>query len=164
MEAENKPDKKRIVITTITSSCLFILPFTSAPEQIYFTIPLAAEFLAFCLILCWIEYKGKTVSKKKSVVKTALILSIDSSIEKLRAELDETTNPAIAKILNKQLVELYKEKSEMRNMHHQKLRDEIQKLEDDDNRFKLESKSIKEQLLHKASEEVEKITTERDPI
>lgn len=65
-------------------------------------------------------------------------------------------------MLSKQLVELYKERDQEHATHRRSLRDDIQKLEEDDTQRKLQSDSIKEQLIQKAGEEIEKITDEKE--
>ncbi|MBA2928598.1 hypothetical protein G9Q86_08435 [Pseudomonas sp. CCUG 57209] len=159
---EKETKKKRLIITTVTTSCLFVLPFTPIPEGMFFLMPGIAEGAAFLAILAWIEFKGRAVSKKTAATKSELLSTLDKSIDKLTGEVAAATSPAIIKVLNKELTELYKERSQDLAIHRKKLRDDIHKLEQDEKALKTESESLKDQLTQKAEEELDKIIENKD--
>lgn len=161
---EKETKKKRLIITSITTFCLFALPYTPIPEGMFFLMPGIAETAAFLGVLAWVEFKSSAVSKKTAATKSELISTLDKSIEKLNGEIAAATSPAIIKVLNKELTGLYKERSQELAMHRNKLRDDINKLEEDRKSCKLESESLKEQLIQKAGEEMDKIIEEKDTV
>lgn len=107
-EGENKFDRKRVVITSVTTFSLLVLPYSSIPENIFFIVPGAVEVIAVLVLLGWTGYQASSVSKKKVNASENLRRSIDDEIERLRGEIDNAHTPAIAKLLDKQLIELYK--------------------------------------------------------
>lgn len=159
---EKETKKKRFIITTVTTSCLFALPFTPIPEGMFFLMPGIAEAAAFLGILAWIELKSRAVSKKTAATKNELISTLDKSIDKLTGEAAAATDPEIINVLNKELTELYKERSQDLAGHRKKLRDNIHKLEQDEKSLQIESESLKEQLIQKAEDELDKIIENKD--
>lgn len=150
----------RIVITSITTTCLFILPLTSIPDGILFLVPGIAEAAAFLFVIIWSELKGQNIRKKAEAQKTELLSTIENSIESLNLELSKTKDQKIKAAIKKELEELYRERNQERATHRKKLRDNISKLEEDEKSCKLESETARDQLTQRAEQELEKITEE----
>lgn len=155
-EGEDKIDRKRVVITSVTTFALIALPHVEVPDKFLWVVPGAIELIAVLILLFWTDHQAGRINKKKVSARESLRRSIDDEIEKLTIEVEKARTPSIAKFLDKQLAELYKERAEQSAAHRKGLKDDIQKYDDHDNRLEAEKETIKTDLVRKFGEELDK--------
>lgn len=162
MPVEDKePNKKRIVITATTTASLLLLPYIKAPESLFFMVPIIAEGVAFVGLIIWANHKEKSAGKRTKTATTELKVSIDDAIDKLKNDISNTKDPLMLTALNKQLLELYEERSDEYKKTRDKIRGNIKKSEEEEKSYASEATEYKEQLAKKANEEIEKIGEEK---
>ena len=152
--------KRRVVITSATTLCLIAAPYVAISERFAFLIPGVAELAAYVVLIFWVEHKERSASKKAEVVRTELRSSIEEAIAKLADERQRAT-PAIRKVLDKQLMELYKERDQEFAEHRNKLREDFHKLCEDQKASRVESETLKSQAVQKVGGELEKMNGEK---
>lgn len=155
-EGEGKIGGKRVIITSVTTFSLFALPYANIPEELLFVVPGIIEFIAFVILFVWVAYQSGRISKKKFDASESLRRSIDDEIEKLTVEVERARNPSTARLLEKQLAELYKERAEQSAVRRKRLKDDIQKYDDHGSRIEAEKETIKTDLVRKIGEELDK--------
>jgi hypothetical protein len=155
-EGEKKSNRKALVTTSITSVVLFVLPFAGVPENAFFLIPGVVEIAAIGVLWRVAGYRVNVSKKKKSIASDTLRRSIDDDIESLKRDIENAPSATIARVLSKQLVELYKERGEESAVLRKDLREDIKKYGDDNRLLQAERDSIQDSLVQKVGEEIEK--------
>jgi hypothetical protein len=155
-EGGNKPDKKRVVITSLTTLFLLVFPYTAIPDKIFFIVPLVVEGLATLGIMIWTWQQVTSNKKMKSTASENLRRSIDDDIDKTKLAIERAPSKPIAKLLEKHLVELYQEKREESVVHRKGIREDIKRYDHNQQLLQAERESIQASIVQKVGEEFEK--------
>lgn len=155
-EDANKPDKKRVTITVITTLSLLVFPYLTIPEKLFFLVPIVVEVLATILLLLWTWQQATKNKKMKVTASESLRMSIDDDIEKTKLDIERASSKTIAKLLEKHLLDLYKEKREESVVHRKGIREQIKRYDDNERLLQAEQESIQASLVQKVEEEFEK--------
>jgi len=152
----NKPDRKRVVITSATTLLLLALPYAAIPEKLFFLVPAAVEVLALIMVLIWAGQRASNTNKKKASASENLRRSIDADIEKIKLDIERAPTATITKLLYKSLAALYKERDEESAVHRKAIREDIKRYGNHVKILQAERESIQADLVQKVGEEVEK--------
>lgn len=159
-KAKKENAKTRIAITLTTMLCLFLLPYIKLPSNISFLVPGIAEVIAYFVLMLWVEHKDRSAERKSSGAHSKLKSSIHEEIKSIKEEIKTTTDETVLKILNKQLLSLYEERTTESLKERERLRGDIEKYNEEKESYKDEMKNLKDKASKKIESELNKASGE----
>lgn len=151
-ESERKPKDRRVFVTTTATIFLLAFPYIEIPISITFLAPITAELLAYVVFILWAMYRSKSASKRKLGATSELVSSIGSNIDRLKSDIASTDSGPIKDMLQKKLVDLYKERIDEESKQREDMRANIKKYEKEEKDCIAEHDSLKEDAMKIASE------------
>lgn len=154
--SEDKPNKRRVAITSVVTLVLLVAQNLAISEKLLFLIPAGVEIAAALLLSIWASRQISNNDKKKVSANATLSKSFDDDIRELMLAIERAPTKTMAKLFEKQLAQVYQDKFEASAFHRKAIRDEINHYDSQKQLLKAEQESIRADLIQKVEEEVEK--------